>query len=74
MLKIYVNAGFQYRPIIQAFYSLRLKHVEREERRKRMAWLACIEVAIMDWVNEKKRDSVDEISLFAYNNFTSLLK
>lgn len=74
MLKIYVNAGFQYRPIMQAYYSLRLKQVEREERRKRMCWLSGIEVLIMDWVNDRKRDSVKEISLFAYQKLTPILK
>jgi hypothetical protein len=74
MLKIYVNAGFQYRSIMQAYYSLRLKQVEREERRKRMCWLSGIEVLIMDWVNDRKRDSVKEISLFAYQKLTPILK
>lgn len=74
MLKIYVNAGFQYRPIMQAYYSLHLKQVEREERRKRMCWLSGIEVLIMDWVNDRKRDSVKEISLFAYQKLTPILK
>lgn len=74
MLKIYVNAGFQYRPIMQAYYSLRLKQVERDERRKRMCWLAGIEVLIMDWVNDRKRDSAKEISLFAYEKLTGILK